>query len=200
MFWKFIFRSPLVSALLASFDDQNSHISFSTPLFVESTTIGASLEGHSCVWYRLEQQAIVWQAFFLRCSHVNISQKYHFGQNCRRTVLLFFKIHLTTSKCCEINSNVSHKAIWTVNIRCSDLEATTLQANSWIYSVRQSFPLNLPCKGDDLLSSFPCSEQPVTSILPSQMSPMIAVKNEQVVYEADEESELWKKVYQRPSF
>uniref|UniRef100_A0A0M3IQB1 PAS domain-containing protein n=1 Tax=Ascaris lumbricoides TaxID=6252 RepID=A0A0M3IQB1_ASCLU len=76
----------------------------------------------------------------------------------------------------------------------SDLEATTLQANSWIYSVRQSFPLNLPCKGDDLLSSFPCSEQPVTSILPSQMSPMIAVKNEQVVYEADEESELWKKI------
>uniref|UniRef100_A0A915ACI3 Uncharacterized protein n=1 Tax=Parascaris univalens TaxID=6257 RepID=A0A915ACI3_PARUN len=68
------------------------------------------------------------------------------------------------------------------------------QANSWIYSVRQNFPLNLSCKGDDLLSSFPCSEQPLTSILPSQMSPVIAVKNERVVYEADEESDLWKKI------
>uniref|UniRef100_A0A0N5AUF8 Neuronal PAS domain-containing protein 4 n=1 Tax=Syphacia muris TaxID=451379 RepID=A0A0N5AUF8_9BILA len=57
----------------------------------------------------------------------------------------------------------------------SDMEVATLQANSWIYSIRHSYPSDFSCK-DELSCQFPVSERSVSSISP--ISPYASVKNE----------------------
>ncbi|KHN76520.1 Neuronal PAS domain-containing protein 4 [Toxocara canis] len=69
----------------------------------------------------------------------------------------------------------------------SDLEATTLQANSWIYSVRQTFPISVPCKSEDLCA-FRCSEQsPISSAVPNKISPLVTVKDEPLFTEVQDQ-------------
>ncbi|VDD91494.1 unnamed protein product [Enterobius vermicularis] len=58
----------------------------------------------------------------------------------------------------------------------SDMEVATLQANSWIYTIRHTYPPEFSCKDTDISCSFPTIERPLSSASP--VSPIVQIKNE----------------------